>query len=123
MTDAVFNLDRFKSKRQPATAAPSSPTAQVTPTKRLWAKVSLDAVLDRRQDETFSAPTRLLVYLFVKSHDGKRVVPLTNAMAAEVGLDRVRKLKVLRHLEAHGYVTVERHGQETPRVTLPPRGL
>ena len=33
MTDAVFNLDRFKSKRQPATAAPSSPTAQVTPTK------------------------------------------------------------------------------------------
>jgi DNA-binding MarR family transcriptional regulator len=83
-----------------------------------WLKLQLKDVLDRRRDVIFSPHTRLLVYLAVKSKGGRRVVPLTNMMAAEVGLHRQQKSRSLRHLEQNGYVKVERCGQEAPRVTV-----
>lgn len=124
-TDDIYGpdfLDRFKSKHQPATSAQATPAKPTDTSEKGWLKLHLKDVLDRRRDVIFSPHTRLLVYLAVKSKGGRRVVPLTNMMAAEVGLHRQQKSRSLRHLEQNGYVTVERCGQEAPRVTVLDRG-
>jgi hypothetical protein len=118
---AAVNLDRFKSRR--GREAPAVETPETASRKPLWAKIQLADVLDRHQDVTYAAHIRLLVYLTVNSHDFRRVVRLTNRMAAEIGLTRVQKFKALRRLEVHGYVTVERCGQDVPVVTVLRRGL
>jgi hypothetical protein len=92
-------LDRFKSKRQPTTPAPTASDkgkAGSAPTRLprqpgYWAPVPLAELLDRGNDEIYPARTRLLLYLVIKSRRGQRPVRLTNEMAAEIGLDRRRK--------------------------------
>jgi hypothetical protein len=120
MTDAAFNLDRFKSKRKPTTAAPSPDNAPTRLPRQqgLWASIPLAELLDRGNDEIYSARTRLLLYLAVKSRRGQRPVRLTNEMVAEVGLDRRRKCDALRYLESQGRVRVVQVGQHAPWIYL-----
>jgi hypothetical protein len=126
VTDAAIDMDRFKSKRKPAAAAPPSSDegkACNAPTRLprhqgLWASVPLAELIDRRNDGIYSARARLLLYLTVKSRRGQRPVRLTNEMAAEIGLDRPLKCKTLRYLESQGRVTVVQVGQQAPWVTL-----
>ena len=119
-------LDRFKSKRQPTTSTPtesdkgkaSSAPTRLPRHKGLWASVPLAELLDRGNDEIYSARTRLLLYLAIKSRRGQRPVRLTNEMAAEIGLDRRRKCEALRYLESQDRVTVVQVGQHVPWVYL-----
>jgi hypothetical protein len=78
----------------------------------------LGDLLDRGNDEIYSARTRLLLYLAIKSRRRQRPVRLTNEMAAEIGLDRKRKCETLRYLESRGRVTVVQVGQHAPWVYL-----
>jgi len=125
VTDAAW-LDRFKSKRKPATAAPLSPNegkacdvpARLPRHQGLWASVPLAELTDRRNDGIYSARTRLLLYLAIKSRRGQRPVRLTNEMAGEIGLGRQLKCETLRYLESQGRVTVVQAGQQVPWVTL-----
>jgi hypothetical protein len=128
-TDDVYGpnfLDRFKSKHRAAAAAPTASDkgkAGNAPTRLprqpgYWAPVPLAELLDRGNDEIYSARTRLLLYLAIKSRRGQRPVRLTNEMAAEIGLDRRRKCEALRYLESQGRVTVVQVGQHVPWVYL-----
>jgi hypothetical protein len=101
--------------------APKADPQKLARHKNLFASVTLTDLADRQHDETFSARTRLLLYLQIKSRRGAKPVSLTNAMALEIGLDRQQKRVCLRYLETRGYVTVEQSGQASPRVTLYPR--
>jgi len=91
----------------------------------LWASVPLAELTDRRRDGTYSARTRLLLYLRIKSRRGQKPVVLTNTMAEEIGLDRHQKCVCLGYLEAQGDISVERAGRKNPIVTVrqfPSRG-
>jgi hypothetical protein len=84
----------------------------------LWAAVTLKELMDRRRDGTYSARTRLLLYLRIKSRRGQRPVVLRNAMAKEIGLDRHQKRVCLHYLEAEGDISVERVGHQNPIITV-----
>jgi hypothetical protein len=129
MTDAAIDMDRFKSKRQPTkrqptTAAPPSdeggevcnaPT-RLPRQQGYWAPVPLEVLTDRRHWGLIPARFRLLLYIQIKSRRGEKPIPLTNAMAEEIGLNRRQKWVWLGALEAEGYVTVEQIGKRNPIV-------
>jgi hypothetical protein len=129
MTEVVFNLDRFKSKRKAATTAPTSLDPGEQQAKRraklprhhgLWASVPLEVLANRRQWGLIPARLRLLLYVQIRSRRGQQPMALTNAMAEEIGLDRKQKWVCLASLEADGYVVVERAGKKTPIVASCP---
>jgi hypothetical protein len=93
-------------------------TARLSRHQGLWASVPLEELTDRRHDETYSARTRLLLFLRIKSRRGQRTWRPTNEDAAEIGLDRPQKLRCLRYLELGGYVSVDRRGKQVPVVTV-----
>jgi hypothetical protein len=123
MTEAVFNLDRFKSKRKPATPTPPSSDegqtcnapARLPRQRSYWAPVPLEVLTDRRHWGLIPARFRLLLYIQIKSWRGQKPRALTNAMAEEIGF-RKQKRACLGSLEADGYVTVVRAGKKTPIV-------
>ena len=116
--------DDYAGLLQPAPAALDTSNLPLTKTTRLprhpglWAAVPLEELTDRRHDGTYSARARLLLFLRIKSRRGQRTWRLTNEDAASIGLDRPLKWRCLRYLELGGYVSVERHGQQVPVVTV-----
>jgi hypothetical protein len=116
VNDTVVNLDRFKSKRGREGAPPKVQRLPRIP--GLWAAVTLEELTDRRNDETYSARTRLLLFLRIKTKRGQRAWRLTNEQAASIGLDRKLKSRCLRYLELSGYVSVAQRGQRVPVVTV-----
>ena len=80
--------------------------------------VPLEELTDRQRDGTYSARTRLLLYLRIKSRRGQKPVVLTNAMAEEIGLDRHQKRICLNYLMDCGDIDVERQGKRNPVVTV-----
>jgi len=81
-----------------------------------FAKVELPDLLDRRYRGIHSPKARLYLYLQVKTRNGRSPVRVTNAMAADLGLDRHRKSRCLHELEKIGAVRVERSGLAAPMV-------
>jgi hypothetical protein len=106
------------SLRGPVNLPPEAGSIRHPEAGRNAAPVPLAELLDRGNDEIYSARTRLLLYLAIKSRRGQRPVRLTNEMAAEIGLDRRRKCEALRYLESQGRVTVVQVGQHVPWVYL-----
>jgi hypothetical protein len=127
VTDAAW-LARFRYKRKPATAALASShegkacdaPARLPRQPGYWAPVPLEVLTDRRHWGLIPARFRLLLYIQIKSRRGQKQIPLTNAMAEEIGLDRHQKCVCLGALEAEDYVTVEQIGKKNPRVTVRP---
>jgi hypothetical protein len=127
VTDAAW-LARFRYKREPATAAPASShegkacdaPARLPRQPGYWAPVPLEVLTDRRHWGLIPARFRLLLYIQIKSRRGQKQIPLTNAMAEEIGLDRHQKYACLSSLEADGYVTVVRSGKKNPLVAFCP---
>jgi len=72
------------------------------------------------RDGGFPAWTRLYLWLWYRSGEGKNPVRLTNEKAAEVRLDRASKLRRLRHLETRGLVAVTHEGHRASLVTVFP---
>jgi hypothetical protein len=116
--------DNYAGLLQPTPAAldtsslPQAKAARLPRHQGLWAAVTLEELTNRRRDGTFSARTRLLLYLRIKSRRGQKPVVLTNTMAEEIGLDRRQKRICLNYLEACGDVAVERQGKRSPVVSV-----
>jgi hypothetical protein len=55
---------------------------------------------------------------FYPANRGRWPVRFTNAMAAEIGLDRAAKSRCLHQLEADGLIEIEQAGKSTPVVKL-----
>ena len=75
-------------RRLDTSSLPQAKAARLPRHQGLWAAVTLEELTDRRRDGTFSARTRLLLYLRIKSRRGQKPVVLTNTMTEEIGLDR-----------------------------------
>ena len=101
-----------------ATAAP--PAKGRLPPRREFARVPFSWLRMLERDGGFPAWTRLYLWLWYRSSEGKKPVRLTNEKATEVRLDRASKLRRLRHLETRGLVTVMRQGRRAPLVTVRP---
>jgi hypothetical protein len=112
-------LDRFKSKRKPATTTqgPDAP-ARLPRHQGLWASTPLNELLDRQNDDLYPARLRLLLLLQIRTRRGSKSVAVTNAMAQGIGLDRHQKRVCLKYLETQGRIAVERAGQKNPIVSL-----
>jgi hypothetical protein len=68
----------------------------------------------------FPAWVRLYLILWFRTHRGTKPVALTNAIAAEAGLDKRSKLRRLVYLEKLGLVTVIRRRCRSSVVTVHP---
>ncbi len=94
------------------------PPKRLPRTPGLWAPVTLEELTNRHHDGIYSARTRLLLYLRIKTKRGEREWRLTSEQAAEIGLDRREKSRSLRYLEQHGYVSVSQRGHQVPVVMV-----
>jgi hypothetical protein len=88
---------------------------------RFFAQIELAWLSDPRFRGLISPMMRLWLLLQIRTLRGSRAVRLTNAMAADVDVDRHRKSDCLRRLEKLGLVKVVRSGNRNPEVRwLPP---
>jgi len=101
-----------------ATATP--PAKERLPRRREFARVPFSWLRMLERDGGFPAWTRLYLWLWYRSGEGKNPVRLTNEKAAEVRLDRASKLRRLRHLETRGLVAVTHEGHRASLVTVFP---
>src|SRR5262249_44807749 len=82
--------------------------------------VPLQRLLDRSWDDCFPARTRLLLYLEYETKYGQQEVSLTNAVAADLGLNRQNKMRELRRLERRGRILLTTKGRSAVSVTFLP---
>jgi hypothetical protein len=64
----------------------------------------------------FPPRTALFLYVWFRSHEGRRGVKVTDAETAELGISARRKRQVISELEAAGLVRVERQKGRTMTV-------
>ena len=76
-----------------------------------WLRSRRPATRGRPRRSLFDSPTRLFLFVLYKSHWGQKGVPLTSALAAEIGMSRRTKNRSLEVLERTGRVRVERKGR------------
>ena len=90
--------------------------ARIPRSREAHAKTELSTLLDSRYRDILSPKTPLYLFLQIKTRDGRKPVRLTNATAADLGLDRHHKSRYLHELEKIGAVRVERSGLAVPLV-------
>jgi hypothetical protein len=99
--------------------APRAKAPRLPRSKREFAIVPLQWLLNRRWDDIFPTRVRLYLYLQYRSHRGAEEVRLTNREAAKLGLGtKQEKMRVLRLLEDRGLITVMPTGPRTVCVTV-----
>ncbi len=84
----------------------------------LYAPVPLTSLMDRAWDAVYHPRTRLFLYLWVRSHQGQQSVKLTNAMAAEIGLDKQQKWRYLRQLKDTRRIAITQDGNNAPTIVV-----
>jgi hypothetical protein len=105
------------------TAVPKAVSKKGAKRRPAYARSWLPWLTNRQFDAAYPPITRLWLYLLIRSKEGRHRLSLTNAMAAEIGIDRYQKYRLLRQLERAGFVAVDRVGRSAPAVTvklLPP---
>ena len=100
------------------TAARKPPAKRMPRSDERYARTRLSWLLDRRNDKVCGPAMRLYLYLVIKTREGLQPVKLTNARAAEIGLDKFGKARALAHLAKAGHVSVVQMGNQAPVVTL-----
>jgi len=103
---------------EPDQPAPQPKPARLPRSRKHFAMVPLSWLTNRAWDSYMPARQRLFLYLQYKSRRGTRSVRLSNAMAAEIGLDRHSKMRRLRQLETDGLVTFTLAGRGVPVVIV-----
>jgi hypothetical protein len=103
---------------EPIQPVPEATSGGLPRSKKHFARVLFSWLAVSERDGGYSAWVRLHLCLWFRSHEGKRTVRLTSAVAAEAHLDRKSKLRRLRQLEARGLVSVVRDGRKVPVVTV-----
>lgn len=102
----------------PLYEAPEHTPRHKKPRQPLWTRVWESQLTNPVWRSFYPAKTRLLLYLRIRSNRGRWPVRFTNAMAAEIGLDRAAKSRCLHQLEADGLIEIEQAGKSTPVVKL-----
>lgn len=106
----VVNNDAAEPKDRPTKSTPKL--------KRRFAQISLEWLSDPAWRGQIAPALRLYLVVQFATRRGARTVRLTNDMAAEAGIDRHRKSRLLAQLEARGWVKVSRDGNRNPEVCL-----
>ena len=96
----------------------TAPAPNPKKTKRRFAQMDISWLSHPILKRKIAPDWRLYLLLQYVTRRGARSVRLTNELAAEAGLDRHHKSRLLKQLEIQGLVKVTRRGQHNPEVAM-----